>query len=271
MNNFYVYRYIRLDTNAPFYVGKGSGKRAVNMSAHNEYCKRIAAAHGYRVEKMVNKIPEDLAHAKEIEFIALYKRLGYCEANFTDGGEGRSGFKLTDETKKKISESQKGNKNHMYGITHSEKTKKKMSKSQKIVKNTPEVKARMSKVAKIAMNRPETKSKMSKSQKIVKNTPEVKARMSKISKKNWENPIIREKNIKNGQKGMLKAHARPFNVYIAEGKKGNYTKGKLVGIYHNKSTCAKDLNISDKNMAYALNGKRKMCKGYIFEYCKENQ
>ena len=48
--------------------------------------------------------------------------------NSTTGGEG---YAVSEETKKKLSESNKGEKNPNYGKQFSEKTKKKMSESQK--------------------------------------------------------------------------------------------------------------------------------------------
>ena len=41
--------------------------------------------------------------------------------------EARTGISRSEETKKRISESTKGKKNHMYGKTHASETKKKMS------------------------------------------------------------------------------------------------------------------------------------------------
>jgi hypothetical protein len=41
----------------------------------------------------------------ECKLIKLYKSLGYCEANMTDGGEGPSGFIHSEETKLKMKKS----------------------------------------------------------------------------------------------------------------------------------------------------------------------
>ena len=51
--------------------------------------------------------------------------------NLSTGGEGMEGMKMTEEIKKKMSESSKGIKSSMYGKTHSQETKEKMSKSRK--------------------------------------------------------------------------------------------------------------------------------------------
>lgn len=113
---FYVYRHIRLDTNQVFYVGKGHGRRAWGKtSGRNRYWKAIVAKTPYDVEIIMENLTEQEAFAKEIEFIALYKRLGYCKANLADGGQGATGvackFKgipRTEEEKRKISQSKMG-------------------------------------------------------------------------------------------------------------------------------------------------------------------
>lgn len=108
--NFYIYRYVRLDTFKPFYVGKGRDKRAKLLYHHNELCKRIASKHGFEIEYILENLSESQSFTKEQEFIKLYKDLGLCEANFTNGGEGPSGRKLSQETKLKISLAHKGKK-----------------------------------------------------------------------------------------------------------------------------------------------------------------
>ena len=41
MNKFYIYRHIRLDSNTPFYVGKGSNNRAFVKSGRSDYWMKI--------------------------------------------------------------------------------------------------------------------------------------------------------------------------------------------------------------------------------------
>jgi hypothetical protein len=87
-NNFYVYRWIRLDTNTPFYIGKGKGNRYLQYKSRNARFKRIYTSTSTEVEIMIDNLTEEQAFSKEIEFIKLYKSLGYCEANLTEGGTG---------------------------------------------------------------------------------------------------------------------------------------------------------------------------------------
>jgi len=109
--NFYLYRYIRLDINTPFYIGKGKGPRAKNIKWHNQWCQNIANKYGCKVEYMILNLTENEAFIKEKEFIKFYRNLGYKLTNLTDGGEGVSGYKHTEKTiAQKI-----GKNNPMYG------------------------------------------------------------------------------------------------------------------------------------------------------------
>jgi len=101
---FYVYEHIRLDTNAVFYVGKGKGRRCFEARRRNQHWKRVVAkAGGFDVRIVVDKIDEDLAFLAEQELIAKLKSQGASLTNITDGGEGTSGYRHTDEARIKFS------------------------------------------------------------------------------------------------------------------------------------------------------------------------
>lgn len=121
MDNFYVYCWTNKN-NGKRYVGKGQGDRAwvhVQHSKSNKPRSLIARAikkHGienFELTFLVADIPEEHALAWEKGYIDLYKTNisreyepgvyghGY---NMTDGGDGVSGHRHTDETKRKISE-----------------------------------------------------------------------------------------------------------------------------------------------------------------------
>lgn len=131
IDKFYVYRHLRNDTGEPFNVGKGSGNRAWSTYYRNPYWCNIVNKVGYTTEIIMENLSELQAFEKEIEFIKMYKDLGYCEANFTAGGEGPSGHKHSEETKKMMSTSRKGEKNSFYGKRHSEAYKKLISRHNK--------------------------------------------------------------------------------------------------------------------------------------------
>ena len=116
---FYVYRHVRLDTNQPFYVGKGCKKRAFSKDSRNYYWKNIAKKAGVKVEILRYFKENDSAYAFEQSLIKLYKKYGLCEANFSDGGAGRAGYKLSDSAKKKIAVANSGKNNGMFNATGS--------------------------------------------------------------------------------------------------------------------------------------------------------
>jgi hypothetical protein len=119
-----VYRHIRLDTNQPFYIGIGrTEKRAYEKKYRNNHWNSIVNKVDYKVEVLFDDLDWESACEKEKEFICLYGRQDTNTGilcNMTDGGEGGIGVVVSDEAKKKLSESKKGYK-------HSEEAKLKMS------------------------------------------------------------------------------------------------------------------------------------------------
>lgn len=102
---FYVYEHIRLDTNTVFYVGKGKGRRCFEARRRNQHWKRVVAkAGGFDIRVVVDKIDEELAFLAEQELILKLKAQGASLTNLTDGGEGSSGYRHTDNARTKFSE-----------------------------------------------------------------------------------------------------------------------------------------------------------------------
>lgn len=100
MNNFYVYVHRRLSDNKPFYVGKGKGNRAYSLSGRNDYWKNTAKKHGFSVELVFEEMNEEDAFQCEKDTILEFKYFGYPLTNLTDGGEGSTGYKVTEKAKK---------------------------------------------------------------------------------------------------------------------------------------------------------------------------
>lgn len=126
---FYVYEHWRPDLNIPFYVGKGSGNRArvVRRGRHYNHIVNKLGRLGLSVEIRViaDSLSEQDAFDLEIKRIAKWRDAGVSLLNRTSGGEGPSGWKrsaahsqklllansgriVSDETRRKISESLKG-------------------------------------------------------------------------------------------------------------------------------------------------------------------
>ena len=154
MDKYYVYSHVRKDDFQPFYVGKGSGKRCYSLNARNEYWHRVANKHGYAVKILASNLDEELAFFVEAECIDLYKKLNYSLTNMTDGGEGASGYKHSDEHKNSLKGNTFGSSTwgkNFKGKTHSAEQKAKWSVSRKGspgtrngVKLSEEIKAKMS-------------------------------------------------------------------------------------------------------------------------------
>jgi group I intron endonuclease len=123
-------------------VGKGKGKRAFSTSGRNKYWKNIVNKVGYTPMIIENFLTEEESFELEKYYIQHFDRNNLC--NMTDGGEGISGVIRTEETRKKIGESRKGEKHFMYGKKHTEETKKKMSEVRKGIKFSEETKKKMS-------------------------------------------------------------------------------------------------------------------------------
>ena len=141
MNDYYVYIYYRLDTNEPFYVGKGHDDRwrCLNRT-HNLYFKNIINKHPIAVEIIKDNLTEEQAFGIECwlinELVFEYGfsieiknnrsiEKGYHLCNMTWGGDGVS-RPCKEETKERISKSRvergvaKGENNPFYGRKFSE-------------------------------------------------------------------------------------------------------------------------------------------------------
>ena len=95
MNSAYVYVHLRLESNIPFYVGKGTGKRIDDKKQRNKHWTNIVRKDGgCKKIKIVSNIDDELAYLVEIEAIDKYKKLGIKLANKTNGGEGQFGNKV---------------------------------------------------------------------------------------------------------------------------------------------------------------------------------
>ena len=126
-----VYEHLRNDTNEVFYVGIGEEeKRAFSKKNRNKYWKNIINKVGYSVNIIHKDIDWEDACKIEKLLIEKYGRKDLGKGNLvnmTDGGEGVFGLIMSEETRRKMSEAQKGNKSINFGKTLSEETRRKMS------------------------------------------------------------------------------------------------------------------------------------------------
>ncbi len=184
-SDFYVY-HLRLENSEfPFYIGKGRGRRvrehfrpsALKKRSHKNNVIKKAIREGVEVlsEILFDGLSEEQSHAKEIELIAFYGRhnLGGCLTNATDGGEGVSGYNPTLETREKIGASKRGkslSEEHRHALSKSLNGRKmsaesieKTASANRGRKRTPEQIENSSRALKGIKRSESTKARMSKS------------------------------------------------------------------------------------------------------------
>ena len=144
-NRFYTYAYLREDK-TPYYIGKGTGDRIYRTTGRIINPPKDKS----RIIYLKQNLNEVEAFRHEIYMIDVFGRIDLGTGilhNRTDGGDGASGWVPSEETKKNISEAQKGkilseetrgkmsegkkgNTNRL-GTTHSEETRRKLSEVRK--------------------------------------------------------------------------------------------------------------------------------------------
>jgi group I intron endonuclease len=140
MNDHYaVYLHERIDTNAVFYVGKGTSHRVRQKCNRNPHWTRIVAkAGGFRDHLVAKNLLESEALELERLLIAELRAKGVPLCNMTDGGDGISGYRFSDEAKKAMSERMKQKTPLMLGKTFSPEHIENMRKAKLGKKLKPE-------------------------------------------------------------------------------------------------------------------------------------
>lgn len=206
---FYTYFHTRNDTNAVFYIGKGCGYRAHVTRRNNPHWNHIVAKHGHTVHIAARWPTNDEANEHEKFLISCFRSMGCSLVNITDGGEGTLGRKQTEDAKRRISIANTGRKMSpewiakirasVTGRVFSDEHRKRLSDSTKGRKKPqaeidgylpalraamarPEVRAKMSAIAKTRSFSVETRARMSQTRTGMKASPETRAKMSESAK-----------------------------------------------------------------------------------------
>ena len=132
-NKYYIYLHIKLTNGEPFYVGRGCGQRAHTKNGRTDWWNKVVNKHGYDIIKLEEGLSNSKANELEIYWIDRIGRRDLGKGtlvNHTEGGDGSSGYKHTDESKKKISEASVGRKGAL-GYNHTDEAKKKISEAHK--------------------------------------------------------------------------------------------------------------------------------------------
>lgn len=114
MNDFYTYAYLR-ENGTPYYIGKGKHKLSKNKN-YRKYYRAFYGKHWVPVPPknkvliLKDNLTEDDAFKHEKYLIFVFGRKDINTGillNLTNGGEGFSGFKLSESRKKNISKRMK--------------------------------------------------------------------------------------------------------------------------------------------------------------------
>jgi hypothetical protein len=119
----YVYIHYKADDDQPFYVGKGVGRRSTSKLSRSKYWNNIVNKHSYYAEITDYFHTNQEALNREKSLIASMRYSGITLCNLTDGGEGSTGYRHTEEARNKIGKAAIGNKNTL-GRKLSEEHKK---------------------------------------------------------------------------------------------------------------------------------------------------
>lgn len=188
-------------------------------------------------EILFENLTKEEACQKEIELIAYYRsnerEFGY---NKSIGGEINMGYHLSDETKKTISEVQKGKRcgkdNPFYGKTHSKEQREKWSKERKGVPLSEERRKKLygKQIGKIQSE--ETKEKLS-----------------------------------NAMKGrsISESHKKKYCKEVLQYDKD----GNFIAKYKSAVDAGLQLNISNSRISSCCRGETKICNGFIFRYSED--
>jgi hypothetical protein len=138
-----IYQHRRADNGQIFYVGKASNpyRKVKTQNRNSRWHEIVNEAGGFIAEEVVSDVDEDLSLLAEQEYIDKLKKLGIPICNLTTGGQGRSGWKPSEETRRIWSEQRKGrvpynkgNKKPVIVKTQEEKDEIKRIRAEKVSK-----------------------------------------------------------------------------------------------------------------------------------------
>jgi len=227
-----------------FYIGKGQGERANAFYKRGIYWNNVVKKYGTpKVEVLASWDTETEAFEHEKLLISCFKDMGYKLANLTDGGEGTSGYKHTDEQRENNRKARLGKPTWNIGIPCREETKLKLS----IVKS-----------GSVPWNKGIPSG--------LKHSEEFKQKLSDIHKGNkWRQGIPASTK----QKAIASALSKGNNYSV-----GNTAQRKWVWVGTNVITGEvvkfigekemKAAGIQHSNVIKCLNGQRKSHKGYTW-------
>ena len=202
--------------------------------------------------EILKECPDDELNQWEMYYIKELNTKVPNGYNLTDGGDGKLGCPFSEETKKKMSESQKGKKRSeetkmriseaRKGIIFSEETKRKMSEKKKGNKRSEEWCEMISKIMKGKKRSEETKRKLSELKKGTKLSEETKRKISE-----------RKKGVPN-----LEHSKSVFQI--------DMITNEIIAEFSATMEVERQLGFNHRNISACCIGKQKTCGGFIWRY-----
>jgi hypothetical protein len=192
---YYTYAYLREDR-TPYYIGKGKGYRIYSTHRKVKLPKDKS-----RIIFLKQNLTEEEAFKHEIYMIAVFGRKDLGTGilrNLTDGGDGTSGFIVSNESRKKMGEASRKRQESMTPEQRSEATEQRSEAIRKgHASRTPEQRSEAVRKGQASMT-PEQRSEIAKKRQANK-TPEQR---SEIAKKRQANKTPEQRSER-----ARKAHA----------------------------------------------------------------
>lgn len=144
-DRYYVYAHYKADSGEIFYIGKGSENRALQkgMKDRSDFWHRVVNKHGFFHKILHDNLTEEQAFEIERAEIAKHGRIKTGTGtliNLSDGGEGSSGHRWTEEQREAQSKRQIGRP----GPVHTEETRRILSEKKKGHSHSSESRVKMS-------------------------------------------------------------------------------------------------------------------------------
>jgi hypothetical protein len=256
---FYTYAYLREDR-TPYYVGKGEGRRAYSKR------HRVSVPPLDRILFLKKNLTEKEAIRHEVYMIDVFGRKDIGTGilrNLTNGGEGISGFKHSNETKVKIANAGRNR-------THTEETKNKLSKLHVGKKLTEKTKQKIKEKRKLQVITEEHKEKIRNSLKGRKRPQNVIEKIKKgrtgIKHTEQTKQIIKEKRAnqiftKDTRKKLSEAHIGKPKPHLCKQFQIINPEGKVIDGVGIKKFC-KENNLSYGYIRKVLKGTQSHHKGW---------
>lgn len=264
MINYKIYALKIIHSDNIKYIGYTSRDISTRLYEHFNITINLKYKNGMWIKKHKNDIEiiliednirtHEEACEREKYYIKYYKEIGHDLNNLTDGGDG---VLATEETRRKISESQKGKivpieqrekiSKTLKGRHLSDETKNKISLIKTGITLSNETRQKISRGLIGRHLSDDTKRKISESNKGKhphnKGIPMSEFQKNKISKSNKGNPTI---------------NSRKIDVFI-------YKTNEYVATYDYITECIEKLQLKSNHINDVLIGKRKQSYGYTFK------